>query len=97
MFFEFVERFEKFAAGNLIWPLARGETSSVNAVVYIVVQKTRELRMLGFDIFREKIDVLISGEIIKHIVEHAADVVLAVIEDLFGSLSQSTGTVTRAA
>src|SRR5438094_4735258 len=36
---EFVERFKKFAAGNLVWPLARGETSSVNAVIHIVVKK----------------------------------------------------------
>src|SRR5215469_7424948 len=81
--FEFVERFKKFAAGNLIWPLARGETSSVNAVVYIVVQKGRKLRVLGFDVFWKEIEILVCGEIIEHIVEHSANVVLAIVDNAF--------------
>ena len=39
--------------------------------------------MLGFDILWEKIDVLIFGELIKCIVEHATNVVLAIIHDPF--------------
>src|SRR5258707_12113599 len=74
--FKLVERFKKFAAGNLVWSLTRGETGSVDAIVNIVVQKTRELRVLGFDAFWKKIEIFIPGKIVKHIVEHAADVVL---------------------
>ena len=78
---ELVERFKKFAARDFVWPLARGETCSVNAVVYIVVQKTGELRVLRFDVFWKKIRIFISGKIVEHIVEHAADVVFAIIDD----------------
>ena len=77
--FEFVERFENSAAGNLVRPLARGETSSVNAIVYIIVQKIGELRMLGFDIFWKKIQIFVSGKIVEDIIEHATDVVLAIV------------------
>ena len=41
---------------------ARGETGFVNAVVHIVVKKSTELCVLGFDLFREKIDVLVAGQ-----------------------------------
>lgn len=84
--FELVERFKKSAARNLIRPLARSETRPVNAIVYIVVQKIGELRVLGFDGFWEKIDVLILGELIKYIIEHATDVVFAIINDPFSFL-----------
>ena len=79
--FKFFERFKNSAAGNFVRPLARGETSSVNAVVYIVVQKGRELRVLGFDVFWKKIQILILSKVIKHVVEHATDVVLAIVDD----------------
>ncbi len=32
--------------------------------------------MLGFDFFREIIDVLVFGKVIEDVVEHAADIVL---------------------
>jgi hypothetical protein len=38
--------------------LARGETRPVNAVVYVVIQKTRKLCVFGFDVFWKKIDPL---------------------------------------
>ncbi len=39
--------------------------------------------MLGFDLFREIIDVLVFGKVIKDVVKHAADVVLRIVDDLF--------------
>src|ERR1051326_6790364 len=79
--FEFIECLEKFAAGDFVWPLPGGETSSVNAVIYIVMQKTGELCVLGFDVFRKKSQSFVFREIIETIIEHSADVVLAIVED----------------
>ena len=42
--------------------------------------------MLGFDFLREKIDVPVFGKVIKDVVEHAADIVLRIVHDLFGLL-----------
>src|SRR4029077_107425 len=81
--FEFVQRLKKSAASNLVGPLARGETSSVNAIVYIVVQKLRKRFLFGCDFGRKKIYILIPGELIKHIIEHAADIVLTIVHDPF--------------
>ena len=39
--------------------------------------------MLPFDVFWEKIDVPIFGELIKYVVEHATNVVLAIVHDPF--------------
>ena len=39
--------------------------------------------MLGFDFFREKIDIFVLRELIKGAVEHGADIILAIINDLF--------------
>ena len=47
--------------------------------------------MLGFDLFRKKIEISIPGKIIKHVVEHAADVVLAIVDDLFRFLVPKHG------
>jgi hypothetical protein len=80
--FEFVERFKNSAASNLVRPLARGETRPVNAIVYIIVQKISELRMLGFDIFWKEIQIFVSGKIVEDIVEHATDVILAIVNYL---------------
>ena len=37
--------------------------------------------MVGLDLFWEKIDGFILGKVGKHVVEHPADVVLAIIHD----------------
>ena len=76
-----IERFENSATGDLVRSLSRGETRRVNAVVYVVVQKTGELRVIGFDLFRKKIQISVSGKVVEHVVEHATDVVLAIIDD----------------
>ncbi|KAF5406525.1 MAG: hypothetical protein Udaeo2_34190 [Candidatus Udaeobacter sp.] len=47
------------------------------------MQKTAEFRVLGFDLFREIIDVLVFGKVIKDVVKHAADIVLGIVHDLF--------------
>ena len=39
--------------------------------------------MLGLDLFRKKIDVFISRDRVEGVVEHAADVVLAIVDDFF--------------
>ena len=39
--------------------------------------------MLGSDLFREEIDVLVFGKVIKDVVKHAADIVLRIVHDLF--------------
>ena len=39
--------------------------------------------MLRFDILGKEIEIFTPGEIIKHVVEHAADVILAIVDDLF--------------
>lgn len=85
-FLQLIERLKEFSAGDFIWSLTRGETGSVNAVVHIVVQKTAEVRVLGFDFFREKIDVLVFGKVIKDVVKHSADIVLRIVHYLFGLL-----------
>ena len=79
--FEFIERCKNSAARNLVGPLAGGKTRAINAVVYIIIQKTRKLRVFGFDLLRKKIDVFILGELIKYVVEHATNVVLAIVND----------------
>src|SRR5205814_9777991 len=76
---EFVKRFKNSAAGALIWTLARGKSCSVNAIVHIFVDKIGELRVVGLDFFWEKIDGFISCKVVKHVVEHAADVVLTIV------------------
>jgi hypothetical protein len=38
--------------------------------------------VLVFDLSREKIDVFVTGKIIEPIVEHAADIVLAIVHNL---------------
>src|SRR5439155_5043765 len=79
--FKLIERFKNSATSSFVWLLARGETGAVDTVVYVVVQKTRELRVLGVDFFRKKIQIFVSGKVVEHIVEHATDVVLAIIDD----------------
>ncbi len=37
--------------------------------------------MVGLDFFREKVDGFISGKVVKHVVEHATDVVFAIVYD----------------
>ena len=78
-----IERVEKFLTRNFVSPLASSETSFVNAVVNVVVDEIGKLPMFGFDIFREKIDILVGCELVEHGVEHRADVVLAIVHDLF--------------
>ncbi len=50
------------------------------------MQKTADLRVLGFDLFREKIDVLVFGKVIKNVVKNAADIILRIVHHLFGLL-----------
>jgi hypothetical protein len=54
------------AAGDLVSALARGESRFVNAIVDTVVDKIGELRVVGLDFFREKVDGLISGKVVSH-------------------------------
>src|SRR5260370_8408138 len=73
------KRLQSSAAGVLVGTRARGESCSVNAIVDTLVDKIGELRVVGFDFFWEKIDGFILGKVVKHVVEHAADVVLAIV------------------
>ena len=82
-FFNFIERIEKLLAGDFVWPLARGEAGFVNAVVDIVVKKIAELGVLGFDLFREKIDIFVFRELVERAVKHGTNVVLTIVHDLF--------------
>ena len=59
------------------------ETGFVNAVVDVVVKKIAELRVLGFDVFREKIDLFVFREVVEDVVEHGANIVFAIVHDLF--------------
>src|SRR5215470_4498444 len=79
--FELIKRLKKFSTGDFVRALTRGESRFVNTVVHIVVDKIGELRMLGLNFFRKKIDGFISGKVIKHIVEHAADIILTIVHD----------------
>ena len=69
------------AAGDFVRALARGESCFVNAIVHIVVDKIGEFRVVGLDFFWEKVDLFTSGKVVKHVIEHAADVVLAIVHD----------------
>src|SRR4029077_19045874 len=82
-FFQFIERVEEFRARSFVWSLSRGETGSVNTVIDVVVEKIAEFCMLGFDLFWEKIDIFIFRDSIECGVKHAADIVLAVVNNLF--------------
>src|SRR5215831_448200 len=88
---KFVERLKKSATGTLVGRLARGETGSVDAVIDVVVKEIGELRVLGLDLVREKIQVFVPREVVKHGVEHRTDVVLAVIDDSFRYLVPEHG------
>src|SRR5436190_23649117 len=81
--FELIKRLKNSATSALVWALARGKPCLVNAVVHVVVEEIGELRVLGLDLFREKVDGFISRRVVKHLVEHAADVVLAIVYDTF--------------
>ncbi len=63
--------------------MPRREPGLVNAVVHVVVKKICKLGVFVFDFFRKKIDTFIFRDRIECIVEHPADIVLAVIDDLF--------------
>jgi len=89
--FHFVERVEKSFAGAFVDLLPRGETGAINAVVDVLVEKIIELGVLGFEIFREKIDVLVRREFVKDEIEHRANVVLAIVHDLFRFLVPKHG------
>ena len=72
---------KNFPASDLVGALARSEPCFVNAIVYVVVNEVGKHRVPGFDLFWEKVDSFVSGKLVKHIVEHAADVVLGVVHD----------------
>jgi len=61
---KFIKRLKNSAAGDLVRALAHGESCFVNAIVHIVVDKIGELRVLGLDFFREKVDGFISGKVV---------------------------------
>src|SRR5438552_14023748 len=70
-------------ARDLVCPLAHGEAGFVHAIVHIVVNEIGELRMLGLDFLREKIQLFSLGEIVKRAVKHPTDVILTVVHNPF--------------
>src|ERR1044071_6166745 len=72
---------KNFATSALVRALARGESCPVNAIVHIFVNEIGELRVVGLDLFREKVDRLVLGEVVKPVVEHPANVVLAIVDN----------------
>ena len=60
-----------------------GETGAINTVIEVLVEKIVELFMLGFESLREKIDLFVFRKLIEGAVEHRANVVFAIVDDLF--------------
>ena len=65
--------------------LAGGKTCFINAIVHVVIEESRKLRVLCFKILRKKVDLLI-GKRREGVIEHAAEVILGVIDDLLALL-----------
>src|SRR5438477_10112754 len=93
--FNFIERVEKFFARNVISPLTRGETGPVNSVVDVVVKKIGELAVFGFDVLREKVDVVFFANSLKTLLNMGQMSSSQLFTIFFVFLSQSAGTVTR--
>src|SRR5690606_17317071 len=79
---EFLQRLEERPARALVRGLPGGESSAIDAVVHALVNELGEARLLRLERAREKIHTRrATGECL---LEHAADVVLGVVDDAAG-------------
>src|SRR5207247_9964607 len=78
---QLIERSEQRPTSPLVRALSGCEARFVNAVVHPILNESRELGVLAFDVLREQIDLEIA-EGVENVVEHPANVVLGIVDDL---------------
>ena len=84
-FLQFVQRVEHIAARSLVNFLRGSKACAINAVVHFFVNEFGKRGLFGGDVFGEKVGAFIS-EFVEGVVEHFANVVFGIIDDLVGLL-----------